>query len=155
MLRKIVSLLLCFALGFCLCGCDFFAADTAELLSPPEPVGDIKPISEVIKKTSSSDFVMKYPSRGEYRSAVIREDIDSDGSLEAFAFYSVTDREVITMHINAICMRNGEWTSVATQQIVAAGVDKIEFSDLDNDGSNLSIMVGKYQQFAFTRKFRT
>ena len=81
MLRKTLGLLLCFALIFCLCGCDFFAADTAELLSPPEPVGDIKPISEVIKETSSANLVMKYPSRGNYRSAVIREDIDSDGNL--------------------------------------------------------------------------
>ena len=141
MLRKTLGLLLCFALIFCLCGCDFFAADTAELLSPPEPVGDIKPISEVIKETSSANLVMKYPSRGNYRSAVIREDIDSDGTLEAFAFYSVTDRDIITMNINAICMRDGEWTSVATQQIVAAGVDKIEFCDLDADGIK-EILVG-------------
>ena len=141
MLRKIASLLMCITLVFCFCGCDFFAADTAELLSPPEPVGDIKPIAEVIKKTSSSDYVMKYPSRGDYRSAVIREDIDSDGKQEAFAFYSITDRDVITMHINAICKRDGEWTSVATQQIVAAGVDKIEFCDLDNDGAK-EILVG-------------
>ena len=141
MLKKILALIFCISLIFSLCGCDFLTADTAELLSPPEPVGDIKPISEVIKKTASSGCVMKYPSRGDYRSAVIREDINSDGGLEAFAFYSVTDRDIITMHINAICIVDGEWTSVATQQIVAAGVDKVEFCDLDSDGVK-EILVG-------------
>lgn len=141
MLRKILAIWLCISLSIGLCGCGFFTADTAELLTPPEPVGDIKPISEVIKKTATSGYVMKYPSRGDYRSAVIREDIDFDGTFEAFAFYSVTDRDIITMHINAICLRNGEWTSVAVQQIVAAGVDKIEFCDLDGDGIK-EILVG-------------
>lgn len=141
MCEKIVAVILCLLLVFTLCGCDVMTADTAELLSPPEPSGDIRPISEVIKKTATSGFVMKYPARGENRSAVVREDIDSDGTLEAFAFYSVTDREIITMHINVICFRDNEWTSVAAQQIVAAGVDKVEFSDLDGDGIK-EILVG-------------
>lgn len=141
MWKKILAAIVCLVLTFLLCGCDVLTADTAELLSPPVPQGDIQPISEVIQKTATSGYVMKYPARGDYRSAVIREDIDSDGSLEAFAFYSVADRDIITMHINVICYRNNRWTSVATQQIVAAGVDKVEFCDLDGDGIK-EIMVG-------------
>lgn len=141
MLKKIIAVIVCVALCLALSGCDILTADTAELLSPPSPSGDIKPISDVIRKTAASGYVMKYPARGDYRSAVIREDIDSDGAFEAFAFYSVTDRDIITMHINIISYRNNEWTSVAAQQIVAAGVDKVEFCDLDGDGIK-EILVG-------------
>ena len=140
-MRRIIALLMCLLILFTLCGCDFVTADTAELLTPPELSGDIKPISQVIKNTAPNGYAMKYPSRGDYRSAVIREDINSDGVFEAFAFYSVTDGEVITMHLNTIANRNGKWSSVAVQQIVAAGVDKIEFCDLDNDGVK-EILVG-------------
>ena len=141
MRQKIICLCLCFMMIFTLCGCDFMTADTAELLSPPELSGDMHPISEVVEETAPDGYIMKYPSRGNYRSAVIREDINGDGSLEAFAFYSVTDKDVITMYINAICLRDGEWTSAAVQQIVAAGVDKVEFCDLDRDGVK-EILVG-------------
>lgn len=141
MWQKIFALVMCAFMLFTLCGCDFITADTAEMLTSPELGGDMKPISQVIKNTAPSGYTMKYPARGDYRSAVIREDINSDGVFEAFAFYSVTDGEVITMHLNAIANRGDDWTSVAVQQIVAAGVDKIEFSDLDGDGVK-EILVG-------------
>lgn len=141
MWKKIILGLCCLWFAFTLCGCDFITADTAELLSPPTLSGDIKPIAELIKETAPSTHVMKYPSRGDYRSAVIREDVDANGTLEAFAFYSVTDGEIITMHMNLMSNKNGKWSSVAVQQIVAAGVDKIEFSDLDGDGIE-EIIVG-------------
>jgi len=141
MWKKIACIIGCLCMLFTLGGCDFITADTAELLSPPSLSGDIKPIAQVLKETAPSDHTMKYPSRGDYRSAVIREDIDSDGTLEAFAFYSVTDGETITMHMNLICYVDSGWKSVAVQQIIAAGVDKIEFSDLDGDGVE-EIVVG-------------
>lgn len=141
MFKRVFAVLICLSVLFCLCGCDFFTVDTAELLSTPMLSGDLKPISDVLNNTAESGYVLKYPSRGNYRSAVVREDIDGDGLLEAFAFYSTTDGETINMNINAIAMKNGEWTSVATQKIVAGSVDRIEFSDLDSDGQK-EILVG-------------
>lgn len=141
MIKRILAVLLCLSVMFCLCGCDFFTVDTAELLSTPMLSGELKPISDVLNSTAESGYVLKYPSRGNYRSAVVREDIDGDGLLEAFAFYSTTDGETVNMNINVIAMRNGEWMSVATQKIVAGSIDRIEFSDLDSDGKK-EILVG-------------
>lgn len=141
MYKKIIALMVCLFGIMCLSGCDLFAIDTAELLSPPMLSGELKPIADVITKTAGEGYSLKYPSRGDYRSAVVREDIDGDGILEAFAFYSVTDGETVTMNINAIAKRNGEWESVATQKIVAASVDKIQFCDLDGNGIK-EILVG-------------
>ncbi len=139
--RKILALILSFLMVFFLSGCDIFTADTAELLSPPALSGDIFPIDQAIKKSISSDYTLEYPSRGTYRSAIVQQDINKDGILEAFAFYSTSDRETTTMNINAVVNKDGEWKSVAKQSITAGGVDRIDFCDLDRDGVD-EILVG-------------
>ena len=141
MLRKIALIFLCLSLFIGLCGCDLFTAETDELLSPPSLSGELKPIAEIISQTAGGEYTLKYPSRGNFRSAVIREDIDSDGLLEAFAFYYTTDGEVGYMNINTIAKKGNKWKSLSIQKIVAGGVDKVEFCDLDNDGIK-EILVG-------------
>lgn len=141
MFRKLISGLLIFCLSFTLCGCDFFMADTAELLSPPALSDNFKHISEAIKESAQSDYSMEYPKFGEYRSAVVQKDIDRDGVIEVFAFYSTKDGETEIMNINLIQLKDKEWKSVSVQSIVAAGVHRIEFCDLDQDGTS-EILVG-------------
>lgn len=141
MLRKIISISLAFVMCLGLCGCDFFATDTAKLLSPPALSGDLNPIAQSIEESVGKDYTFKYPSRGNYRSAVVREDINGDGLLEAFAFYSTTDSETVTMNLNYICLVDGNWESLAQQKLVAGGVDMLEFCDLDNDGIS-EMLVG-------------
>ena len=141
MIKKLACLLISVFLCFNLCGCVFFASDANELLSPPELSGELAPIADAIKSSAGGSYNFQYPSRGDYRSAVIQFDIDSDGILEAFAFYSMTEGETITMHINALVCSNGEWNSVATQKIVAGSVNRVEFCDLDSDGI-FEILVG-------------
>ena len=141
MARKILSILACFSIALTLCGCDIFSAETAELLSPPELTGDLLPINTAIKESVRASYTLEYPSRGNYRSAIIQHDVNKDGTLEAFAFYSTLERETTKMNINAIANKGEKWVSVAIQSIVAGGVDRIEFSDLDADGID-EILVG-------------
>ena len=141
MIRKFICICLAFVICITLSGCDFLTTDTAELLSPPALSGDLKPIADAINSTEKSGYILKYPTRGEYRSAVVREDIDGDGALEAFAFYSTTDGETVMMNINFIYLSGGKWKSACKEQIVAGGVDKIEFCDLNNDGVK-ELLVG-------------
>lgn len=141
MYKKLISLVLVFGLTLSLCGCDLFTADTAELLSPPSLSGDLKYISQAINETAGSGYTFKYPTRGEYRSAVVEKDIDADGTDEAIAFYSMTDGDIVTMHINVVYKNGEKWTSAGEQHVVAGGVDKIEFCDLDGDGG-LEILTG-------------
>lgn len=137
-------LFLCIILAlfvFLLSGCDVFTADTAELFSPPSLSGELKAISDALKASAGNDYTLKYPSAGEYRSAVVQKDVNGDKIPESFAFYSKTDHDVITMNINVVCRDGEEWTSAGSQSIVAGGVDRIDFCDLDLDGS-LEILVG-------------
>lgn len=141
MLKKSIVILTALVFAVVLCGCDLFAFNTDELLAPPALTGELEFIADAITESVDGSYTFKYPSRGNYRSAVIQEDINSDGLFEAFAFYSMVDGEKQTMHINGIVNREGEWVSVAQQQIVAGGVDKIDFCDLDGDGAK-EILVG-------------
>lgn len=140
-LKAFVSLLCSAVLVFVLAGCNVFTADPAELLKPPALSGDIAPISEAIAKSAGGEYTLKYPSGGNYRSAVVQNDINGDGILEAFAFYSMTEGENTVMYINVMCSEDGKWVSAARQKIVASGVNRLEFSDLDGDGIQ-EILVG-------------
>ncbi len=141
MLKKIGLMLVIFALIFSLCGCDILKTDMAELFSPPTLTGDFQYISQVISKTAGSNYILKYPARGEHRSAVVQYDINGDGQNEAFAFYSKTEGDVTTMTIQIIRNQNGEWVDGGTQSIIAAGVDMVQFCDLDDNGT-AEILVG-------------
>ncbi len=141
MFKKLILSLLILCLSLSLCGCDFFTTDTAELLTPPALSDDFKYISDAIKESSQTDYLMEYPQTGEYRSAVVQKDIDGDRVNEAFAFYSTKDGETEMMNINVIRLKDKEWKSVSVQTIVAAGVHRVEFCDLDQDGIS-EILVG-------------
>lgn len=142
MFRKIAICLCVCVLCMATCGCDFFTADTAELLSPPALSDDLKHISEAIEKSvGSTEYSMEYPQSGDYRSAVVQKDVDGDNSNESFAFYSTKDGEVEMVSINAVCLVDGAWKSTSVQTIVAAGVHRVDFCDLDQDGIS-EILVG-------------
>ena len=96
-MKRIKRLLAGIAALLCLplCGCSMLAGDTAELLSPPELSGDIAPIAAAIAASAGGEYTLKYPSKGNFRSAVIQNDINGDGTLEAFAF-----RKIISHHVS-------------------------------------------------------
>ncbi len=138
--RVLCLVLICLmALGFC--GCDTYTADTDELLAPPRLSGEMYPIRQALDKVAGNNYTLKYPSEGDRRSAVMLEDLDADATFEAFAFYSTVEDEQSKMHINVIRSQDGEWKSVAEQSIVAGGVERVEFADLDGDGKK-EILVG-------------
>lgn len=141
MLKKLGLFVLTLALVLSLCGCDFFKTDMAELFSPPSLTGDFKYISKIVENTAGEDYTLKYPVRGEYRSAVVQYDIDGDGKNEAFVFYSKVDGDITTMTVQLIRIKNGEWVDGGTQTIIASGVDMVRFCDLDNNGVS-EILVG-------------
>ena len=142
---KLISVFLAAVLCLALCGCDMFATNTAELLSPPELSGDIAPIAAAIAKSADGEYTLKYPSNGNFRSAVVQNDIDGDGRLEAFAFYSMKEKEngtdTVNMYISVISFSGGEWVFADKQKMVAGGVERIDFCDLAGDGIS-EVLVG-------------
>ncbi len=133
--KKILLGIMLLAVVMCFCGCDLFTVDSEELLSPPAPQGDLYDISEALKKTVPETYVLKYPSRGEHRSAIATEDIDGDGVTEAFAFYSTVSGDTINMSVNFIKKKDGKWKSIGETSLEAGGIERVDFCDLDGDGT--------------------
>ncbi len=140
-MKKLALTLMCFVLLITLAGCDFVKTDMADLFSPPSLTGDFKYISKIVEQTAGSDYTLKYPVRGEYRSAVVQYDLNGDDENEAFVFYSKTEGDVTTMTMQLVRLKNGKWVDGGTQSIFASGVDMVSFCDLDNDGIS-EILVG-------------
>lgn len=141
MLKKLLLALLCVAMVFAMCGCDFFTTDIAELLSPPSLSGDLKQIQNAISQSAGRNYKLEYPQTGEYHSAVVQKDVNGDKKNEAFAFYSTFNDDVETMSINVVCKNEDGWKSFGAQSIVASGVHRVDFCDLDRDGIS-EILVG-------------
>ena len=101
-IKKLILAVVVLAFCVCLAGCDFFTMETEQMLTPPALIGDMAPIQKTLNASIKGEYTLKYPSSGEYRSAVVLNDINGDGVFEAFAFYSQTDGEVDYVHVNFI-----------------------------------------------------
>ena len=136
-LLKVFAVLLCLLM---LTSCTEFDNNAKSLLIAPRQE-ELHHIQKALEKSAGSDITLKYPTSGEYRSAFILKDIDNDGNEEAFAFYSKTVEETVTMNINAISQADDEWVSKGNSNVVAGGIERVVFCDLDGDGTE-EIVVG-------------
>lgn len=150
LIKKLISILLLTAMFFTLCGCDFFTMETEQMLAPPALIGDMAPIQQALDDSVDGEYTLKYPSGGDYRSAVILNDINGDGIFEAFALYSKPDGDVNYMHINFIKRKDESWVSVSDQKVAAGGVDCVDFADLNADGV-MEVIVG-FEIYGSTEK---
>ncbi len=132
-------LALCLCLLLTACSGDFDSGEN--LLSPPEPSGEYALISAALKESVTGKYTLKYPTEGNYRSAIIVNDLDGDGTSEAIAFYSTTIDNTVTVHINFIIKQDGAYKSAGDIKIIGSDVECVEFSDLDKNG-NTEIIVG-------------
>ncbi len=140
-LTMLVALLLAVVMLFS--GCDMFFFNSAEnLIRPPKLSGDDGELQDAFEKSVSKqgEYVLKYPSSGSYRSAYVRYDCDSDGSDEAFVFYSLKTEEMSVYMYMFDCV-DGTWLPVDVFPGEGSDVYSIEFSDLNADGI-AEVLVG-------------
>ena len=130
MIKRSIAILLVLIIAMVFSGCDT-TNNTEDMVSPPELTGEMSPIADALYKSIGTECDLKYPASGDRRSAIVLEDINGDGVFEAFAFYTTSDDEMTTMHVNVICQQNGKWESVDDKTIVAIGVEMIDFCDLN------------------------
>ena len=117
-----------------LCSCSGLNLNISENLTPPKPSGELYEIQKALEKSAGHNINLVYPSSGQYRSAIITKDIDSDGKPEVFSFYSTkTDDNSMVMHINYIRWTENGWVSVSDLQVGASGVESVEFANLDKN----------------------
>ncbi len=141
-LKKITAFVLSVAAAVLLAGCSP-KTDNGSLLAPPGVSGDMQLVEKTLKEYVKGSYTLKYPTAGEYRSAYILADLFENGKKEfALALYSVTGADNISaMHLNLMKKVDESWVTYSDVQIAAVGVEKVDFCDLDGDGTR-EIVVG-------------
>lgn len=134
-MKKILCAIMAAALVLCVSGCRFFGSDYSALLTAPKVSGELQGIQKALEQSVSGEYTLQYPSEGEYRSAMVQYDLNEDGQREAFAFYSTdNDDGTQTMHLSFIYYADEKWSVKSDLQLVAAGINFIDFYDLNGNG---------------------
>ncbi len=137
-MKKLLILLLT-VLIFTLSGCSALSLEGSEIMSPPKATGEKAEIQKLIDKQTSGDYTLKYPKNGSKRSSIIMQNFDEDEEEEAVAFYS--DKAGDHIHALFVDYIDKEYSVIDDIIIDANGVDRVDFADLDGDGT-YEILIG-------------
>jgi len=138
--KRILIMAVALCLAFFISGCDMVSFNVSELMTPPKATGEKADIQKLIEKEAGSEYTLKYPQNGDYRSAITTIDYDNDDVEEAIAFY-VPQGETQTVHLLVMDRKDNKWTTVGNFESKSSSVERLVFSDLDGD-SKKEIIVG-------------
>ncbi len=124
-----------------LCSCSVTGFNSTDIMRPPKPTGKRADVSNAIESVAGSDYTLKYPQNGEYRSAIILEDIDSDSEDEALALISKNNQDVAGISLLFIDNIGGKYQTISEFDIAAAEVDRVCIMDM-NDDKIPEILIG-------------
>lgn len=114
-----------------LCGCSFGASlDT--LLVPPSLGQEQEQIYQALQHAAGKDIKLQYPKTGDYLSAFILSDLDSDGENEALVFYAkmgLTAAEN-NLRLNVLDKRQNTWSSVCDVPAAGAEIERVIISPI-------------------------
>lgn len=141
-LKKIFFSVFSFVIAAAFSGCSF-AGSVDLLLSPPKLSEEQKAVYEALVQSAGKDVRLRYPRYGDYRSAFVFADIDSEEGDEAIVFYEKTGESegAGNVRINVIDMIDGEWRSVYDHAGVGTAIDRIIFADIGNS-QKTSVIIG-------------
>lgn len=135
-MKRIISVL-CLVLTVCLIlsSCDSIDVirPVSALLSPPLYYEEYEELVEAFNANVGKGALLCSPQKGNHKSAIIVEDIDSDGETEALIFYRAnSDETVARMHYFNIS--SGKWVSNGDFNGYGNEVESVVIDDMDGDG---------------------
>lgn len=110
------------------------------LMRPPKVEGENLSVQLAFEEKVGTDYVLKQPVSGNYRSAFNFIDLTGDKKDEVVIFYSKADNLGI-VRMNVLNYADGKWNSIADFQSVHNDIQEVEFADLNGNG-NKEIIVG-------------
>ncbi len=134
-----------FAAALCallLTGCSLGgSADT--LLSPPKLSEEQSDVYDALIRSVGKEIRLQYPRSGDYRSAFVFANIDSEPDSEAIVFYEKAGEAEGggNVRVNIIDRRAGKWTSVYDHAGAGTEIDRVLFSELGGSGRQ-SVIIG-------------
>lgn len=129
-----VSMILSFS------GCSFRFSSFENLLRPPRLTGKYQDLQEAFEKIAGNGYTLCTPDNGEFQSAFITHDCDSDGDEDALVFYT-SPKEEFNVKMLYFNFDEGKWTVNGTFDGAGSSVDMVMFPDIDNDNCP-EILVG-------------
>lgn len=141
----VLALLLCLVLSACT-GLTY--QNINELLRAPALGGGLDEIQKaLVAYLDGTEPQYKYPMEGEWRSPLIRADLNGDGTEEAVLLYSVADTSAAARERGSfVCVAvleqlNGAWQVVQDVQGLSTDVASLEVADLLGTGAK-QLIVG-------------
>jgi hypothetical protein len=130
--------LLLFVVSFS--GCQPIKGDVSDFMSPPKLTAEQQSIENALNLIlGTGKFQLKYPIKGDYRSAFILHNLDSDSGDEAIAFYCpITDNA--GTHVMILKKIKNKWQKVNDFNGNGNDVDEIAFGNFYGNGyDNIAI----------------
>lgn len=132
-LKKVLSAIAVIMMLLTLSGCSLNFFSTETLLKPPALSGKSGEVQEAFNKLmSGKTFLLKTPTKGDYKSSFVLYNIDNDEDEEAIVFYTDSSTDT-TVRIAVLDYINRKWVLVTDIKGSGSGVYDIAFPDLDGD----------------------
>lgn len=137
-IKKALPLALIAAGLMSFCGCSDAAMGSDSLLRPPRATGDKAAIQDIISAEAGGSYNLKYPQKGENRSAITFRNEDTDNEY-VLALYS-TENDT-KLNVSVIVYDKKQWKCLGTYANNASGVDRVMFYDINGDKKE-EILIG-------------
>ena len=132
-LKKVLSVIIVTILLLSLSGCSLNFFSTETLLKPPALSGKSGEVQEAFNKLmSGKTFLLKTPTKGDYKSSFVLYNIDNDEDEEAIVFYTDSSTDT-TVRVAVLDYVNRKWILVTDIKGSGSGVYDVAFPDLDGD----------------------
>lgn len=151
MRKKTKMLLPAIMLSACMisaAGCSDPALGNDSLLRPPRATGDKAAIQEIIASEAGGSYTLKYPQKGENRSAITLRNENTDKEY-AIALYATENDTKLNVSIISFDKQK-EWKCLGTFTHNYSGVDRVLFYDVNGD-KNEEVVIG-WTSFNSTQK---
>lgn len=141
----VVSVVIMLSILLSSCSTFEFQFDPERLMMPPMTSEEQLEIHDALKKDVGGEkkITLKYPKKGEYRSAIVQYDIDNDGMDEAVAFYTYNENgRPVKVRTSILDKIDEKWQVVYTEAGENFDVDFISFANVTSKTGNIIIGYG-------------
>lgn len=123
-----------------LSSCSTIQPSIEKLIKAPELTGEYYEIKQTLESELGNGVMLRYPKSGDYRSAIIMNDVDNDGQEEAIVFYSQNDDANSEIKFSVLDKINGKWVNIFSTVAPGVDVEKVLISNLMGLANNQIII---------------
>ncbi len=138
-MKKSLILILITLIIFAFSSCNGVVIYPESLLEPPMFSEEQREIYSALRDSIGDDFQLQYPTKGENRSAIVIEDLNSDGQNEALVIYKKEENQ--NTRVNVLSHTKDGWQTVCDVAGYSGEVSEVLFSNLAGTNQT-SVIIG-------------